>query len=79
MALQMQKGAEGSLIESFRGFFDDDHSHRHREEICGPLWGKGRRGTNWETRIGVNTLPYIKQSASVELLCGRESSARSLC
>lgn len=33
-------------------------------------------GMNWETRISINTLPYIKQIASVKLLYSTESSAQ---
>lgn len=38
-------------------------------------WEEGKRGTNWEIRTAVDTLPCVGQTASGNLLRDAESSA----
>ena len=45
---------------------------RYREWMC----GHGREAVNWEIRIDVCALPYVKELASGKLLYSTGSSAR---
>ena len=40
-------------------------------------WGEREGGMNWEIRFDINTLPYVKQIASGNLLHSTGSSAQS--
>ena len=59
-------------------FAEQQQRCRHREQA----YGKSREeegGTNWESRIETNVLPYVKQKATGKLVQDKRSPNQALC
>ena len=58
-------------------YFQGRNTDENRENEHPDRWNEGEGGTNWETRINLYTLPYVKKIANGNLLYSPKSSAQS--